>query len=241
MRGARALLAAVMLAVVFPVAGAAVGPCTATASSQTRDVNIAGLVIQFDDARVEEFCVSFVGDSITGLELLQRSGFEVVVEDFGANGVAVCRIDGIGCDHPIQPCFCRCEDPNADCVLWGYYTIQGPGSTWTFSQVGAAQRPVRDGDVDGWRFAAQRPDGGTAPRDADLAGVCARGRQIAVGETGAPGGRGTPSPAAAVVFGLIIAALAWLTWRRAPRRWPIEPPHGPAEPPDRLDDGGDPS
>ena len=44
---------------------------TAQTSSQ------AGLVVEFGDGSVEEFCISFDGDSLTGFELLERSGMDI--------------------------------------------------------------------------------------------------------------------------------------------------------------------
>ena len=45
---------------------------------------------------------------------------------------------------------------------WSYWT--GAGGSWDFSAVGAGSRIPKDGDVEGWRFAASGVDGDDPPR-----------------------------------------------------------------------------
>lgn len=106
--------------------------------------NRAGLVVRFDDERVSTVCVGFSEDSLTGLELLARSGLDV---GLGFGGRAVCRIEDLGCEG--DNCFCQCT--GADCRYWAYFRL-GPDGTWKYSQVGAGDVIVRDGDVEGWSW-----------------------------------------------------------------------------------------
>ena len=132
----RRLLLLIVLLLVLGGAGLAVAQLT-----QAR----ARLLIQFPDGRVENRTIVF-RNSISGLEMLQRSGLNVVTSktDFGT---AVCSIEGTGC--PAANCFC--DKTN----FWGYYhwTPQG----WVMADVGADQAVVSNGGVDGWRWGDSPP------------------------------------------------------------------------------------
>ncbi len=108
--------------------------------------NRAGLVVRFDDERVSTVCVEFSEESLTGLEVLARSGLEV---GLGFGGRAVCRIEAVGCGG--DNCFCRCT--GKECNYWAYFRL-GPDGTWRYSQVGAGEAVVRHGDVEGWSWGA---------------------------------------------------------------------------------------
>jgi hypothetical protein len=119
------------------------------APAQARGPNRAGLVIRFSDGQVVTKCIEFNEPEISGLDLLQRAGLRVVIEQGGIYGGAVCKIERDGCDFPIDNCFCQCM--GAQCVYWAYYHLQPDGS-WQYSQVGAASWKIHDGDVDGWSW-----------------------------------------------------------------------------------------
>ena len=121
-------------------------PCVASAgvAAQEQAVHRAGLVVVFPDG-VETFCVEFAGDSITGSELLERSGLPVVFAGFGGLGGGVCRIEDVGCSDP-GDCFCQCQ--GAECSYWSYFVLED--GAWAYENVGPSQRRLRDGDVDGW-------------------------------------------------------------------------------------------
>jgi len=106
--------------------------------------NRAGLVVRFDDEHVYTACIAFSEESLTGLEVLQRSGLNI---GRGFGGGAVCRIEELGCEG--DNCFCQCT--GADCRYWAYFR-RGPDGTWKYSQVGAGDAIVRDGDVEGWSW-----------------------------------------------------------------------------------------
>jgi len=108
--------------------------------------NRAGLVVRFNDERVNTACVEFSEESLTGLELLARSGLDV---GLGFGGRAVCRIEGVGCTG--DNCFCQCT--GAECKYWAYFRLDADGE-WRYAQVGAGDTVVRDGDVEGWSWGA---------------------------------------------------------------------------------------
>jgi hypothetical protein len=110
-------------------------------------VNQAGLVVAFGDGRTLTFCIEFDEDSITGLELLQRSGLQLVTSNSSGLGAAVCSIEGEGCQDP-GDCFCKCK--GGSCEYWAYYLYED--SAWKFSPVGAGNRSIRNGDIDGWAW-----------------------------------------------------------------------------------------
>lgn len=106
--------------------------------------NRVGLVIDYGDGEVVTKCVSFVEESITGHQALQRAGLPVET-DFQAGGAAVCRIDGRGC--PSSDCFCACRG-GGDCKYWSYWHFTN--GMWGYSSIGAGIYELKNGAVDGW-------------------------------------------------------------------------------------------
>lgn len=102
----------------------------------------AGVVIDFGSGRVNTYCVTFTESSLTGYELLQRTGLPIdAVAD--ASGVAVCRIGGAtgtGCSS--SNCFCQFPK------YWSYWNQQD--GAWVYSNVGPGSAQVSDGMVNGW-------------------------------------------------------------------------------------------
>jgi len=111
----------------------------------------AGLVVRFADGSVWTGCIPFESEGISGEELLLRSGLSVVLDYSYGLGGAVCKIEGDGCDFPLEDCFCQCQGP--ECRYWAYYHLS-PDGTWEYSQVGASNYTVHDGDVEGWAWGA---------------------------------------------------------------------------------------
>lgn len=170
----RALLGMGLVAASLPAAGVLPGPCETVARAQ--GMNHAGLIISFPAGATKEFCVAFEEPSISGLELLRRSGLPLTFQDFGGGNVTVCSIDGEGCPYPEKPCFCLCESTGGDCRFWGYY--RASSGRWHFSETGAGVRPVRDGEVEGWKFGAHGTAGADPPPQATLNQLCNRGTRI---------------------------------------------------------------
>jgi hypothetical protein len=157
----RTLLLPLLLAALCLLAGAS------TARAQGGD-HRAALVVRFADNSVEKRCVSFSEPSITGAELLARSGLQVIM-DYGSQGGAVCSIAGAGCAFPTQDCFCKCQ--GLTCEYWAYYHRVGGG--WQYSQVGAGGYTVTDGAVEGWSWGAGNFSSGVEPPAVAFDEVCA--------------------------------------------------------------------
>lgn len=143
-RGGKSLaaLAAVAALCLNLAAAVAIGR---PASAQTQ--NRAGLVVAFANGTVETRCVTFGEPSITGYELMRRSGLPFSAQVSGL-GAAMCKIGDEGCSYPAQSCFCKCENPASGCGYWIYG--QWSGAAWRYAGVGAVARTVTDGQVDGW-------------------------------------------------------------------------------------------
>ncbi len=110
---------------------------------RTSGFSRAGLVVDMGDGTTLTRCVTFSEEEISGLDLLERSGLEVVT-----NRDVVCAIEGTGC--PDSNCWCQCQ--GTPCVYWTYWHWRD--GAWQYSQAGAAGYRVRDGDVEGWRWGA---------------------------------------------------------------------------------------
>lgn len=200
-------------------AAVATPPAAASSCSLLRaaaDTGRAGLVVQFGDESVREFCVSFAREGLSGLDLLLRSGLEVVYEDHGAAGVTVCRVGDTGSDFPREPCFARCGNVASGCVFWGYYRLDRESGAWRFSELGAAATVVRDGDVEGWRWGEHSAGGGNPPAPTTLEAVCARAvAQPRAEPAGRAPGRGAPPAWTLAAFGVLVVGLGALAVRRA--------------------------
>ena len=103
-----------------------------------QEENRAGLVIVTGDGTVQQACVSFPEEKLTGYELLQRAGLELSVEAAGT-GVTVCAIEGEGCSFPQDSCFCRCQ--GSPCVYWSFWQLEEAG--WRYATMGASYVPVQ--------------------------------------------------------------------------------------------------
>ncbi len=134
----------------------------------------AALVMRFADGSVQTRCVAFSEPSLSGQQLLVRSGFPIIVNPNGAFGGAVCSINGAGCNYPGQDCFCRCM--SAQCEYWAYYhwvpAGSGTAGNWEYSQTGAAGYEVKDGAVEGWSWGPGNFSSGTEPPKIAFADIC---------------------------------------------------------------------
>jgi hypothetical protein len=110
--------------------------------------NGVGLVIRHGDGTLIEVYVQFSGDSISGEELLNRSGLGFAEAPFGGLGAGVCTIDHEGC--PSDNCYCKSYSNPA--YYWHYYSLQPDG--WFEEIRGPSTRELHDGDVDGWSWTA---------------------------------------------------------------------------------------
>lgn len=206
MRRRRVLLIGVLVAAGLPSAAAA--PCFAIGAGP----NTARIVIEHEHDSAT-FCVSFPEDAITGYEALRRTGIPIVAEEYGAGQVTVCRIGGIGCAHPTQPCFCECTGDDA-CTFWGYFRAHAD-DPWRFSEAGPAATTVRDGDREGWRYGPQTERGGNAPRDDG--GVCVEQAAFLASATTEPS-TGSATEMIRALFGIALFAIILLGLARRRRR-----------------------
>jgi len=146
--------------------------------AQQPDPHQAGLVVVHGDGSVASACVAFSEESISGAELLRRSGVEVTLGDYGGLGYGVCAIGDEGCPAG-RDCFCQCR--GRPCAYW-VYSHRQPDGSWAVSGIGASTWQVRDGDVDGWVWG----DGSTAPPAVALEQVCPGGAAQPAGATAVP-------------------------------------------------------
>lgn len=105
----------------------------------------AGVVVDYGGGNRDIRLVEFPGETLTGLQLLEKSGLETVLSKTSF-GTAICGIGGVG--QPADDCF---GDPLGR--FWGFNILQKDGS-WSFSEVGVDKAIFRDGDVAGFHFAA---------------------------------------------------------------------------------------
>lgn len=117
----------------------------------------AGLVVQFGDGKAYLACIPFVEESLTGYDLLLRSGLTVESVTDPSLGTAVCKIEADGCKS--ENCFCAMPK------YWSYWRLGETG--WGYAATGAGQTIIRDGDVDGWSWGE-----GAAPPTVSWEEVC---------------------------------------------------------------------
>jgi len=125
---------------------------------RVRASGAVGVVVRHGDGRVLYAYIPLIGERVTGAEVLQQAGFPLNVQASSSLGVAVCKIDGEGCDAPKEDCFCKSYGNPA--FYWHYYTYTrtgGPNGAWRTSNTGAGNRVLRDGDIDGWSWTANDP------------------------------------------------------------------------------------
>ncbi len=113
--------------------------------------NRVGLVVQFGDGRTITRCVEFTEAEISGYDVLARSGLSVIASASSGIGTAICQIEGEGC--PAENCFCKCR--GATCTYWSYWHLDG--AAWRYSNLGASNYRVGNGQVEGWRWGNESP------------------------------------------------------------------------------------
>lgn len=127
----------------------------------------AGLVIQHGDGSLTWAVVPFMGESISGVALLQQTGLSIVTVPFGALGAAVCQIEREGC--PVPECQRTVCETSARSLFWRYYQ-RAPDGAWQSAALGASATKAHDGDVFAWSWG----NGDLALAPATLADVARR-------------------------------------------------------------------
>jgi hypothetical protein len=131
---------------------------TLGAPASAQAANKAAIVVRFADGSSQARCVDFAESQLTGLQLLQRAGYPVVLAQVVGQGAAVCKIGADGCD----PNSCLvCQPPK----YWSYWHLDG--GQWRYSNVGAATYAVKPGTVEGWAW-----PGNVTPAVKTFAEVC---------------------------------------------------------------------
>jgi len=121
---------------------------TINSNAQESDDPIqVGVVVQGADNQPQTFCVTLDREEPTGEDALLATGLNIIA-DKGPMGTTVCRIEGDGCTPPSEHCFCQCMGGDA-CAYWAYFHLTDQ-DTWEYSPMGAANSPVKQGDVEGW-------------------------------------------------------------------------------------------
>jgi hypothetical protein len=110
-------------------------------------VHRAGLAVFSGGDELSTQCISFTESSISGLDLLERSGLQVQTATDPNQGTAVCKIGDVG--EPSSNCFGGM--PN----YWVYWQL-GPDG-WEYAVTGANQSKVVDGAVNAWSWGTGNP------------------------------------------------------------------------------------
>jgi hypothetical protein len=155
MRRLALLLPAAILAALVSLSpvGSVVPGCAAAGS------NHAPLVVEHADGSVVTRCVAFDSDSISGEDLLNRSGLAWSAQTFGGFGDAVCAIDG----EPVSYVDCLGKDR-----YWAVFVARAGGS-WQLANEGISTLTLGDGDAEGFRYV---PASGLPATPVSAAGVC---------------------------------------------------------------------
>jgi hypothetical protein len=149
-RGSRATRGALVICLLL--IGVALGGRPATGQEA---LHHAGLIVRHGDGRVTYADVAFPEETISGIDLLRRSGIEQVTIPFGGLGVAVCSLEREGC--PAVDCRRRlCQGARADDPYWQYFRQTAPGQ-WRPLTLGASATKVHAGDIDGWSWTGGDP------------------------------------------------------------------------------------
>jgi hypothetical protein len=175
----------------------------------------AGLVVLLEDGRVETRCVAFTEPSLSGYELLLRSGLEVGI-NVAPIGAMVCTIEETGC--PTADCLCQCRG-GGSCVYWSYWRLEADG--WQYSRAGASSSRVRDGVVEGWVWGPGSVSSASPPPLYTFEQICQATALPAVSSSDVPAPSSDDSRAGSyLVFGLIVTSLAaaWIVLRHRDNR-----------------------
>jgi hypothetical protein len=128
--------------------------------------NQAALIIRYADGSTSTHCIDLDQEPITGLELLQRSGVDLVYAG-GNGGAQICKIGPDGCDNPAN-CFCQCQ--GTDCLYWSYWHLVD--GMWQYAVAGASLYRIQPGAVDGWVWGIGTPSQAPEPPPVTFADIC---------------------------------------------------------------------
>lgn len=136
----------IRLLVVLLVVAVSLGPGMMRAQAP---VDYAGIVIRPGDGTVTYAYVP-LDTSVSGIELLRKSGISLVTVGFGGLGEGVCRIEQTGCD--VGPCRTRlCQTGDRESPYWRYFQQDDTGQ-WVGSPLGGSATTIAPGEIDGWSW-----------------------------------------------------------------------------------------
>ena len=130
--------------------------CPLSSSGKTPSLHSAGIYIDFGNGEQTLIVVPFAEDSISSVELLERSDVPLLTIEFGALGDAVCMIETTGCDVSA----CRrslCQDGGGNSPFWQFLE-KGSDGSWIASPFGASTSTVENGDIDAWVWTGTTPN-----------------------------------------------------------------------------------
>ena len=163
-------MAGLLVAGAVLTVGRGIGTAPELTRAQGGEEARAGLVIAMPDGEVRAMCVTLGVPEISGEALLRRAGIAVAAH-VTPLGAMVCALDGQGCEHPTEPCWCACRDLGAGCAYWAYH-VREEGA-WRYAPLGPSARRVRHGDVDGWAWGTGSLVSGAQPPERSWASLCA--------------------------------------------------------------------
>jgi len=102
-------------------------------SNELPDKNLAAIVIDPGNGEIQTACVDFEEDSISGFELLERSGFSYNTDQDGfLNSIL------------------EISNHEGETNYWSYWKWDGRG--WQFQNIGASNTVVAAGTIEAWHF-----------------------------------------------------------------------------------------
>lgn len=127
-----------------------------TGTAWAQSPNVAGLIVDYGDGRVSYAVVPFSEDRVNGIDLIERSGLDLVSVGFGGLGDAVCQIDDTGC--PVEDCRSRmCQTADQESPFWQFSKLSDEGE-WQFVATGGSGAHIQDGDIYAWSWTGTDPD-----------------------------------------------------------------------------------
>lgn len=179
--------------------------CAATAAATSAADNYAVVIVD-TGTEVHRTCISFAEESISGKQALELAEAKPLFKEFSGMGSFVCRLYDTG--REVDDCV-------GDPTYWVYSRAAAGTTDFQASEVGVSDSQVKDGDVEGWKWATEGAPPYSAPdevclRDDDATGVGAGAR----GSGSASENTGTPWALGAFAAALLVVAGVWLKVRR---------------------------
>lgn len=153
------LLQTIGLVALVIIGGAMAGQLLATESAATPSVESepgAGLVIDDGDGEKTYAWIPLPDNPISAMELINKSGLDVITVGFGGLGEGVCSIERTGCD----PTECRstlCQTGERNSPFWNFL-VQDEDGSWRTAPLGGSAVTVEPGDIVGWVWTGERPE-----------------------------------------------------------------------------------